>query len=190
MPAAKKTSPLSPGQQQKLLAALQARFEKNMTRHKGMKWADVQARLEKYSDKLTILQAMEDSGGEPDVIARDKKSGAFTFFDCAAESPQGRRSLCYDRAALNARKKNKPNGSAEDMATAIGIVLLDEGEYRMLQTICPCDEKTSSWIKTPAAIRALDGALFCDRRYGTVFTYHNGAQSYYAARGFRGKVTI
>lgn len=171
-----------------LLAALQARFEKNMPRHKGIAWADVQARLESDAGALKSLAAMEATGGEPDVIGRE--GGAFVFCDCAAESPLGRRSLCYDREALDSRKENKPQGSAVEMAAELGIELLDEKQYRQLQELGEFDLKTSSWIRTPAEIRSLGGALFCDRRYGKVFTYHNGVQSYYAARGFRGLLRV
>lgn len=171
-----------------LLAALQARFEKNMPRHKGIAWADVQARFESDAGALKSLAAMEASGGEPDVIGRE--GGAFIFCDCAAESPSGRRSLCYDREALDSRKENKPQGSAVEMAAELGIELLDEKQYRQLQELGEFDLKTSSWIRTPAEIRSLGGALFCDRRYDKVFTYHNGVQSYYAARGFRGLLRV
>lgn len=171
-----------------LLGLLQARFEKNMPRHRETTWASVKAALGQRADVWKALQAMEASGGEPDVIV--DPSGTLCFFDCAAESPLGRRSLCYDGAALAARKENKPKGSAEDVATTLGISLLTEAQYRHLQTLGSFDLKTSSWIKTPPDIRALGGALFCDRRYGQVFTYHNGADSYYAARGFRGCVTV
>lgn len=171
-----------------LLAALQARFEKNMPRHKGIAWADVQARLESGAGALKSLAAMEASGGEPDVIGRE--GSAFVFCDCAAESPSGRRSLCYDREALDSRKENKPQGSAVEMAAELGIELLDEKQYRQLQELGEFDLKTSSWIRTPAEIRSLGGALFCDRRYDKVFTYHNGVQSYYAARGFRGLLRV
>ncbi|HVE53810.1 MAG TPA: DUF4256 domain-containing protein [Ramlibacter sp.] len=171
-----------------LLAVLKARFDKNMQRHAGIAWADVQARLEGKPDALRSLRAMEDTGGEPDVIARDRKTGQVTFCDCAAESPSGRRSLCYDAAALDARKENKPQGSAAAMAAEMGITLLTEEQYRALQALGEFDVKTSSWILTPEDIRSLGGALFCDRRYGKVFVYHNGVQSYYAARGFRGSL--
>lgn len=171
-----------------LLAALQARFEKNMPRHKGIAWADVQARLESDAGALKALAAMEATGGEPDVIGRE--GGTFVFCDCAAESPSGRRSLCYDREALDSRKENKPQGSAVEMAAELGIELLDEKQYRQLQELGEFDLKTSSWIRTPAEIRSLGGALFCDRRYDKVFTYHNGVQSYYAARGFRGLLRV
>ena len=161
-----------------------------MPRHKGIAWADVQAKLEDNAAALRTLHAMESSGGEPDVIAYDKKSGEYTFCDCSAESPAGRRSLCFDPEALAARKENKPQGSAVGMANEMGIELLSEDEYRALQALGEFDLKTSSWVQTPSDIRKLGGALFCDRRYGKVFVYHNGAQSYYAARGFRGVVRV
>ena len=173
-----------------LLQTLKTRFDKHMARHKGMAWADVQARIEGNAKALKTLQAMEDTGGEPDVIARDKTTGEITFADCAAESPTGRRSLCYDRAALDARKENKPAGNAMDMAADIGVEMMDEEQYRALQTLGTFDAKTSSWIATPQDVRALGGALFCDWRYGRVFVYHNGVQSYYAARGFRGVLRV
>lgn len=173
-----------------LLATLKARFEKNMQRHQGIAWAEVQARLESHPDALRSLHAMESTGGEPDVIGRDKATGRFTFCDCAPESPTGRRSVCYDREALDARKEHKPQGSAAGMAAEMGIALLTEQQYRDLQKLGEFDAKTSSWIETPADVRALGGALFCDRRYGKVFVYHNGAQSYYAARGFRGWLAV
>src|SRR5215213_5748654 len=172
-----------------LVPTLKARFEKNMHRHPGMKWAAVQAKLERNPNALKSLRAMEESGGEPDVIG-DDKSGHITFCDCAAESPAGRRSLCYDREALDSRKENKPQGSAVEMAAEMGIELLTEQQYRELQELGEFDTKTSSWVKTPADVRSLGGALFCDRRYGKVFVYHNGAQSYYAARGFRGLLRV
>lgn len=181
---------LSAAEQKALLQTLQARFEKNMNRHKGMEWADVQARLEANSKKLWSLNAMEQTDGEPDVVAYDIKTGAYTFFDCAAESPKGRRSICYDHEALESRKQHKPDDSAMNMAEDMGIEMLDEEQYRYLQTLGKFDLKTSSWIITPMEIRKLGGALFCDRRYNTVFTYHNGAESYYAARGFRGAIRI
>lgn len=181
---------LSPSQQEELLATLQARFAKNMSRHQGLEWAAVQARLAADPEKLRSLHAMESTGGEPDVVGHDAQTGEYLFFDCAAESPKGRRSLCYDREALDARKENKPANSAMDMAAALGIELLTEAEYRELQTLGKFDTKTSSWVKTPAAIRRLGGAIFCDRRYDHVFTYHNGADSYYAARGFRGALKV
>lgn len=173
-----------------LLRTLQARFGKHLRRHEGIAWGDVQARLQANPKALAALAAMEDSGGEPDVIARGPTKGSFVFCDCAAESPAGRRSLCYDREALDARKENKPQGSVEQVAAEMGVELLTEQQYRALQELGEFDLKTSSWIATPADVRTLGGALFCDRRYGRVFTYHNGAQSYYAARGFRGAVTV
>jgi len=173
-----------------LIGTLKNRFEKNVDRHKGIKWAEVEARLEKNSGKLAALNEMENTGGEPDVVGYDKKSGEYIFYDCSAESPKGRRSYCYDRAALEARKENKPKNNAADAAADIGIDLLTEDEYRELQKLGEFDLKTSSWIKTPDNIRKLGGALFCDRRYDTVFTYHNGADSYYAARGFRGSLRV
>lgn len=177
-------------QRQDLLLALQNRFDKNMPRHKGIAWADVQARLEAGAAALAALAAMEATGGEPDVIGGDGKGDGFTFCDCAAESPAGRRSLCFDRAALDARKENKPKGNAVETAAAMGIALLDEAQYRALQELGEFDLKTSSWIATPPEVRKLGGALFCDRRYGRVFVYHNGAESYYAARGFRGWLRV
>ena len=173
-----------------LVAALQARFEKHMHRHEGVAWADVNARLEASAAALASLQAMEASGGEPDVVGPATGTGRFVFCDCAAESPAGRRSLCFDGAAREARKENRPAGSAAEVAAAMGIALLDEARYRALQALGEFDLKTSSWIETPASVRALGGALFCDRRYGQVFTYHNGVQSYYAARGFRGWLEV
>jgi hypothetical protein len=181
---------LSPAQRKELLGILKTRFEKNTHRHKGIEWKDVQAKLEANAPKLWSLNEMESTGGEPDVVEYDKKTGEYIFYDCSAESPKGRRSLCYDRKALDARKENKPANSAIDMATAMGIELLTEEQYRALQQLGEFDLKTSSWIVTPANIRALGGAIFCDRRYNTVFTYHNGADSYYAARGFRGAVRV
>ena len=169
-----------------LLRALQARFDKNMHRHAGIAWADVQARLERVPDALRSLQAMEATGGEPDVVGRDAASGQVTFCDCSAESPAGRRSACYDTEARVSRKENAPETSAIETAASMGIALLSEAQYRALQLLGEFDTKTSSWIEAPADVRALGGALFCDRRYGKVFVYHNGAQSYYAARGFRG----
>lgn len=173
-----------------LLKALEVRFEKNMNRHKGLEWAKVLARLEANFDKLWSLHEMEESGGEPDVVGYDKKTGEYIFHDCAAESPKGRRSVCYDREALDSRKEHKPANSAVDMAAAMGIELLTEEEYRALQKLGKFDMKTSSWVETPSDIRKLGGAIFCDRRYNTVFTYHNGAESYYAARGFRGSLKV
>jgi hypothetical protein len=173
-----------------LLKTLKTRFEKNKNRHEGIQWADVQAKLEKSGEKLWSLDQMELTGGEPDVTGFDQKTGEYIFFDCAAESPKGRRSLCYDREAWNFRKEHKPENTALDVAAEMGIGILDEEEYRHLQTLGKFDTKTSSWIKTPAAIRKLGGAVFCDRRYDTVFYYHNGAESYYAARGFRGSLRV
>jgi len=183
----KKPSPA--GAHDALIETLHARFERHPARHAGIAWPDVLARLQAHPGALAVLQRMEDSGGEPDVTGRDER-GALVFCDCAAESPAGRRSLCYDRAALDERKENRPAGSATELAAEIGIALLDEAQYRALQALGEFDLKTSSWIATPAPIRKLGGALFCDRRYGTVFTYHNGAQSYYAARGLRGRLIV
>lgn len=173
-----------------LLQVLKARFAANTHRHTGVAWADVQARLEARPDVLQSLQSMEATGGEPDVIGRDKKTGSLTFCDCSAESPTGRRSVCYDGEALDSRKENKPANSAVAMAASMGITLLTEAQYRTLQLLGDFDLKTSSWVQTPPDVRALGGALFCDRRYGQIFTYHNGAQSYYAARGFRGSLQV
>lgn len=173
-----------------LLQTLEARFEKHMQRHKGIAWVDVQAKLEDSRDALRSLREMEITGGGPDVIGHDRLTGHFTFCDCSAESPIGRRSVCYDREALDTRKENKPQSSAEEMAAAMGIDLLTEEQYRELQRFGEFDTKTSSWVKTPTEIRLLGGALFCDRRYGNVFVYHNGAQSYYAARSFRGLLQV
>ena len=181
---------LSPEQREELLRALKARFEKNMNRHKGLAWAEVQAKLEANAEKLWSLSEMERTGGEPDVVGHDKKTGEYIFYDCSEESPKGRRSLCYDREALDSRKENKPKGNAIEMAAAMGIELLTEEQYRELQKLGEFDTKTSSWVKTPSAIRKLGGALFCDRRFDTVFVYHNGAESYYAARGFRGLLRV
>jgi hypothetical protein len=177
-------------QRQELLETLKTRFGKNMSRHSGLAWEKVQARLEANSGKLDSVLEMERTGGEPDVVGHEKKTGKYIFFDCSAESPKGRPSVCYDREALEARKEHKPKNNAVDMAASMGIELLTEQEYRELQILGEFDVKTSSWIKTPAGIRALGGALFCDRRYDTVFVYHNGAQSYYAARGFRGSLRV
>ena len=179
-----------PKQREEMLKTLKARFEKNMNRHKGIARAEVQARLEANPEKLWSLQEMERTGGEPDVVGHDKKTGEFIFYDCAADSPKGRRSLCYDREALDSRKENKPKDNAVDMATAMGIELLTEEQYRELQKLGEFDTKTSSWVKTPSAIRKLGGALFCDRRFDTVFVYHNGAESYYAGRAFRGWLKV
>lgn len=175
---------------EELLKTLKTRFEKNMNRHPGLEWARVQARLEADPAKLRSLDAMEQTGGEPDVVGHDGVRGEYTFHDCSAESPKGRRSLCYDREALEARKEHPPQGNALDMAADMGIALLTEQQYRELQKLGEFDTKTSSWVQTPPGIRRLGGALFCDRRYDTVFVYHNGAQSYYAARGFRGSLTV
>jgi hypothetical protein len=173
-----------------LITTLEARFAKNKGRHAGIAWAAVLAKLQASPDKLRVLAEMERTGGEPDMIGVDEKSGAFVFCDCSPESPAGRRSLCFDRKALDGRKENKPGGNALEMAAAIGIELLTEPQYREVQTLGEFDRKTSSWVQTPADIRALGGALFCDRRYGMVFVYHNGAESYYAARGFRGRLVV
>jgi hypothetical protein len=181
---------LSAEQREELLRALKARFEKNMNRHKGLEWAQVRAKLEANPDKLWSLGEMERSGGEPDVVGQDNKTGEYIFYDCSAESPKGRRSLCYDREALEARNEHKPKDNALSMAAAMGIELLTEEQYRELQKLGEFDTKTSSWVKTPSEIRKLGGALFCDRRYDHVFVYHNGAESYYAARGFRGSLRV
>jgi hypothetical protein len=181
---------LSPEQYQELLGVLKARFEKNMNRHQDLEWAKVQAKLEANPDKLWSLSEMESTGGEPDVVDYDKKTGEYIFYDCSAESPKGRRSLCYDRAALEARKEHKPKNNALDLAASMGIELLNEGQYRELQTLGEFDAKTSSWLKTPAEIRKLGGAIFADYRFGQVFVYHNGAEAYYAARGFRGLLRV
>lgn len=181
---------LSLEQREELLGALKARFEKHRNRHEEINWKDVQAKLEADAGKLRPLYEMERTGGEPDVVGYDSKTGEYIFYDCAAESPTGRRKLCYDREALEARKKYKPENNAVDMAASMGIELLTEEQYRELQKIESVDLKTSSWVQTPAAIRKLGGALFCDRRYDTVFVYHNGADSYYTARGFRGSLKV
>jgi hypothetical protein len=181
---------LSPQQREELFRTLKTRFEKNMKRHKGLEWAKVQARLEANPEKLSSLDKMEITGGEPDVVGYDKKTGEYIFYDCSAESPKERRSLCYDHEALESRKEHKPKDSAINMATDMGIELLTEEQYRELQKLGEFDTKTSTWVKTPANIRKLGGALFCDRRYDHVFLYHNGAESYYAARGFRGLLRV
>ncbi|MES2332034.1 MAG: DUF4256 domain-containing protein [Bacteroidota bacterium] len=181
---------LAPAQNKQLLSVLKDRFDKNKARHKGIEWASVQAKLEADTEKLWSLNEMEESGGEPDVIGFDKKTGEYIFYDCSAESPKSRRSICYDHEALESRKEHKPENSAVEMASDMGIEILTEEEYRELQQLGKFDTKTSSWIKTPAAIRKLGGAVFCDRRYDTVFLYHNGAESYYAARGFRGSLRV
>lgn len=184
------TKKLSDSKTVELLNILKTRFEKNMNRHKGIDWTKVQAKLETQPDKLWSLNEMESTGGEPDVIGFDKKTNEFIFCDCSAESPSGRRSICYDHEALESRKEHKPKDSALNMAATIGVEILTEEQYRELQSLGKFDLKTSSWIKTPANIRALGGAVFCDRRYDTVFLYHNGAESYYAARGFRGLLKV
>ena len=181
---------LSPARRDELLKTLQARFDKNMHRHKGLDWTKVAAKLEAAPGKLRSLHEMESTGGEPDVVGQDKKTGEYLFFDCSPESPKGRTSVCYDREALDSRKEHKPANSAMDMATAMGIEILTEEQYRELQELGEFDTKTSSWVKAPADIRKLGGALFGDRRFGHVFIYHNGAQSYYAARGFRGSLRV
>jgi hypothetical protein len=181
---------LRPEQCEELLGVLKLRFEKNMNRHQGLEWVKVRAKLEAHTEKLWSLNEMERTGGEPDVVGRDAKTGEYIFFDCSAESPKDRTSVCYDREGLDSRKEHKPKNTAMDMATAMGIKLLTEEQYRELQKLGNFDSKTSSWIKTPAEIRKLGGALFCDRRFGQVFVYHNGAQSYYSARGFRGWLSV
>ena len=186
----KNTKDLTPEQQEELLKILKVRFEKNMNRHKDMDWIKVQKKLELNREKLWSLNEMELTGGEPDVVGFDKNTGEFIFYDCSAESPKGRRSLCYDREALDSRKEFKPKNSAVDLATEMGIELLNEEQYRELQKLGKFDTKTSSWIKTPVEIRKLGGAVFCDFRYNTTFLYHNGAESYYAARGFRGVLKV
>ena len=181
---------LTPDQRVELISVLKVRFEKNMTRHKGLEWPKIQAKLEANPEKLWSLDEMERTGGEPDVVGQDKKTGNYIFYDCAAESPKGRRSLCYDHQALESRKENKPEYSAVEMARDMGIELLTEEQYRELQRLGDFDTKTSSWVNTPADIRKLGGALYCDRRYNHVFLGHNGAESYYAARGFRGSLWV
>ena len=181
---------LSPEQQRELLTTLETRFAKNVNRHKGLEWANLKAKLEANTESLWSLNEMERTGGEPDVVGLDKKTGEYIFYDCAAESPKGRRSVCFDREALESRKEHKPENNAIDMAAAIGIELLTEEQYRELQKLGKFDTKTSSWVNTPSAIRKLGGALYCDRRYDTVFVYHNGAESYYAARAFRGSLRV
>ncbi|MDP4162751.1 MAG: DUF4256 domain-containing protein [Bacillota bacterium] len=181
---------LSQEQREEILKELQARFEKNMNRHQGLEWAKVQAKLETNADKLWSLYEMEATGGEPDVVGFDEKTGEYIFYDCSAESPKGRRSVCYDREALESRKQHKPENSAMDMAMAMGIDILTEEQYRELQNLGNFDSKTSSWVQTPDTIRKRGGAIFCDRRYDTVFVYHNGAESYYAGRGFRGMLRV
>lgn len=184
------TKKLSPEQREELLEVLKARFAKNMSRHKGLEWDEVEAKLEANPAKLWTLQDMERTGGEPDVVGYDKKTGEFIFYDCSAESPDGRRSLCYDREALESRKEHKPKNNAMDVAAAMGIEILTEEQYRALQELGKFDTKTSSWLQTPADIRKLGGAIFADFRFGRVFVYHNGAESYYAGRAFRGWVRV
>ena len=186
----KNKNQLSPEQQAALIETLKARFEKNMNRHKGLEWAKVQAKLEVHTEKLWPLHEMERTGGEPDVVGYDKKTNEYLFYDCSPESPAGRRSFCYDREALESRKEHKPKNNAMDMADAMGIEILTEEQYRELQKLGKFDLKTSSWVKTPPEIRKLGGAIFCDRRYDHIFTYHNGAESYYAARAFRGLLRV
>ena len=181
---------LSSGQSEELISALKARFEKNMNRHKGLEWAKVQANLKANPKKLWSLNEMERTGGEPDVVGHDKRAGEYIFYDCSAESPKGRRSICYDREALESRKEHKPENNAIDMAAAMGIEILTEEQYRELQKLGKFDTKTSSWIETPPDIRKLGGAIFADYRYGNVFVYHNGAESYYGARAFRGSLRV
>lgn len=181
---------LSPEQREALLSTLKDRFEHNMNRHKGLEWSKVQARLDANTEKLWSLHEMESSGGEPDVVGQDKKTGEYIFYDCSVESPKGRRSVCYDREAQESRKEFKPENNAVDMATAMGIEILTVEQYRTLQQLGKFDTKTSSWVHTPPEIRKLGGAIFCDRRYDHVFMYHNGAESYYAARGFRGSLRV
>lgn len=181
---------LSATQREEQLSALKARFEKNKNRHESLEWAKVQAKLEANSEKLWSLHEMEATGGEPDVVGQDKETGEYIFFDCSAESPKGRTSLCYDREALDSRKEHKPNNSAMDMAAAMGIELLTEEQYQALQKLGPFDTKSSSWVKTPEGVRKLGGAIFGDRRFGRVFLYHNGAESYYSGRGFRGSLKV
>ena len=181
---------LAPEQRKELLRALKARFEKNMNRHQGLEWDKLQAKLEANAEKLWSLNEMERTGGEPDAVGQDKKTAEYIFYDCSPESPKGRRSLCYDREALDSRKEHKPEASATDIAAVMGIELLTEEQYRQLQNLGDFDTKTSSWVKTPSNVRTLGGALFCDRRFDTVFVYHNGAESYYAARAFRGSLRV
>jgi hypothetical protein len=188
--ASKDKKELSSKRREELLGALKARFEKNMNRHEGLEWAQVQVKLEAIAEKMWSLDEMERTGGEPDVVGHDKKTDEYIFYDCSAESPKGRRSVCYDREALESRKQHKPENNAVDMAVAMGIELLTEEQYRELQKLGNFDTKTSSWVKTPSAVRNLGGALFCDRRFDTVFVYHNGAESYYAARAFRGSLRV
>jgi len=188
--AKSRSQKLSPEEREELLRALKARFEKNMNRHEGLEWTRVKPKLEANAGKLWSLSEMERTGGEPDVVGHDTKTGEYVFADCAAESPKGRRSVCYDREALESRKEHKPENNAIDLAAAMGIELLTEEQYRELQKLGNFDTKTSSWVKTPSDIRKLGGALFCDHRYGHVFVYHNGAESYYGARAFRGSLRV
>ena len=190
MPKSLSKNTLSAAEREALLATLRARFEKNMARHQRLEWSKVQARLEARPDKLASLERMEETGGEPDVVSRDRKTGEYVFFDCAAESPKGRRGLCYDREALDSRKEAKPKNSAADMAAQMGVELLTEEQYLALQKLGEFDLKTSSWLESPAEVRKLGGAIFGDRRFDRVFIYHNGAESYYAARGFRGALRV
>ena len=190
MKGAKGKKELSQEQREELLGALKARFEKNRNRHEGLEWAKVKAKLEANPNKLWSLGELENTGGDPDVVGHDKKTGEYIFFDCSPESPKGRRSLCYDREALDSRKENKPKSNAMDMAAAMGVELLTEEQYRELQKLGIFDSATSSWVTTPADVRKLGGAIFGDRRFGRVFVYHNGAESYYAARGFRGSLRV
>ena len=190
MKSAKTQKALSPAQREELLGALKARFEKNKSRHAGLEWDQVKAKLETSAEKLWSLHEMEATGGEPDVVGHDKKTGEYLFFDCSPQSPEGRTSLCYDREALDSRKKFKPKNSATDLAAAIGIELLTEEQYRELQQLGEFDTKSSTWLKTPAEIRKLGGAIYGDRRFGRVFVYHNGAESYYSGRGFRGWLRV
>ncbi len=190
MKAAQTKNELSPPQREELLAALKTRFERNMGRHAGLEWAKVRARLDATPERLSSLREMERTGGQPDVVGHDPRTGAFIFYDCSPESPAGRTSMCYDRAALDSRKEHKPKTSAMEMAAAMGIELLTEEEYRELQKLGNFDTKSSSWLRTPADIRKLGGAIFGDRRFGRVFVYHNGAQSYYSGRGFRGSLRV
>ncbi|MFC4560008.1 DUF4256 domain-containing protein [Virgibacillus kekensis] len=186
----KSNKELSSEQREELLKALKARFEKNMNRHEGLEWNEIQAKLDNNTEKLWSLNEMESTGGEPDVVGYDEKNDAYIFYDCSAQSPKGRRSVCYDREALESRKKHKPENNAVDMAADMGIELLTEEQYREMQKLGDFDTKTSSWVETPSNIRELGGAIFCDRRYDTVFVYHNGAESYYSARGFRGSLRV
>ena len=190
MKGVKAKKELSPQQREEVLKALRTRFEKNMNRHQGLEWTKVRAKLEANTEKLWSLGEMEKTGGEPDVVSHDKKTGEYIFFDCSAETPKGRTSVCYDREGLESRKEHRPKNTAMDMAAAMNIELLTEQQYQELQQLGNFDTKTSSWVKTPADIRKLGGALYCDRRYGRVFVGHNGAQSYYGARGFRGWLSV